>query len=213
MSLGWLSESSILPKKQKTIEGISANTMVELKALIYDKQSQNKSKSSNLVERKTLGAKNKGVEERIQRDKAIMRQETEKDTQKNLQKKALLYEQMLRGELDQNEEQLVDFIRKEEFEQIPKESNLLIHSNELYSKDMQNEDQRKIWEKNIRHEEKNQTLKLKKASNSLNLSTSTATAREKVKQIRLEKKKKQKKRIMKIKMRTKTKTNNGSDSD
>jgi hypothetical protein len=212
MSLGWLSESSILPKKQKTIEGISANTMVELKALIYDKQSQNKSKS-NLVERKTLGAKNKGVEDRIQRDKAIMRQETEKDTQKNLQKKALLYEQMLRGELDQDEEQLVDFIRKEDFEQNPTESNLLINSKELYSKDMQNEDQRKTWEKNIRQEEKNETVKLKKASNSLNLSTSTASAREKVKQIRLEKKKKLKKRIMKIKMRTKTKTNNGSDSD
>jgi hypothetical protein len=40
MSLGWLSESTILPKRAKRIEGVTTNTLVNLKAALYDSQAK-----------------------------------------------------------------------------------------------------------------------------------------------------------------------------
>eukprot|EP01080_Neovahlkampfia_damariscottae_P003193 gene3193-5509_t len=208
MSLGWLTESSILPRKQKNIEGVSANTMVDLKALIYDKQSQNKNKSilGNLNEKKVLGAKNKNVEQRIQKDKAIMRQQEQQDVEKNLRKKAVLYEKMLKGELEDTfDDSLIDFDRKEEINeyQTTVDEDFLIGNKQIFSKDMENAETRKEWENNIIQDKRKEILKIKKSKSVQGVTNTTASAREKVKEIRREKKKKLKKRIMKLKLRSK----------
>lgn len=41
-SLGWLTESTILPKKKKAIEGVGASSIVELKAQLYKSQEETK---------------------------------------------------------------------------------------------------------------------------------------------------------------------------
>ncbi|XP_020524797.1 uncharacterized protein At4g18257 isoform X1 [Amborella trichopoda] len=41
-SLGWLTESSVMPKKHKTIEGVSASSIVELRAQLYRTQEEAK---------------------------------------------------------------------------------------------------------------------------------------------------------------------------
>jgi hypothetical protein len=37
-SMGWLTESSVMPKKQKIIQGVGASSVVELKAELYKAQ-------------------------------------------------------------------------------------------------------------------------------------------------------------------------------
>lgn len=75
VSLGWLAESGVMPKKQKAIEGVGASSAVELKAQLYKSQEEQARIEEGLeVERKTRrGAsqiftqKNSGVEERANR--------------------------------------------------------------------------------------------------------------------------------------------------
>lgn len=46
-SLGWLTESTIMPKKHKSIEGVGASSIMELKAELYKSQEESK-KSKDL---------------------------------------------------------------------------------------------------------------------------------------------------------------------
>lgn len=41
-SLGWLTESTIMPKKHKSIEGVGASSIFELKAELYKSQEESK---------------------------------------------------------------------------------------------------------------------------------------------------------------------------
>jgi len=41
-SLGWLTESSIMPKRHKAIEGVGASSILELKAELYKSQEESK---------------------------------------------------------------------------------------------------------------------------------------------------------------------------
>jgi hypothetical protein len=41
-SLGWLTESSIMPKKHRAIEGVGASSIMELKAHLYKSQEESK---------------------------------------------------------------------------------------------------------------------------------------------------------------------------
>ncbi|KAI4298252.1 hypothetical protein L6164_031832 [Bauhinia variegata] len=47
-SLGWLTESSIMPKKHRAISGVGASSIMELKAQLYQSQEESK-KSRELV--------------------------------------------------------------------------------------------------------------------------------------------------------------------
>lgn len=47
-SLGWLTESSIMPKKHKAIAGVGASSIMELKAHLYKSQEESK-KSKELA--------------------------------------------------------------------------------------------------------------------------------------------------------------------
>lgn len=80
-SLGWLTESTVMPKKHKPISGIGASSIFELKAQLYKAQEESKNlgKESNLpsscfehvdvhrakkkiVANDTFAAKNHGVD-------------------------------------------------------------------------------------------------------------------------------------------------------
>jgi hypothetical protein len=51
----------ILPKKRKEIEGLSANTLIELKAAISDQNQKTKQRKKPRIEKNPLLAKNKGI--------------------------------------------------------------------------------------------------------------------------------------------------------
>ncbi|KAI4312344.1 hypothetical protein MLD38_037161 [Melastoma candidum] len=129
-SLGWLTESSILPKKHRAISGVGASSILELKAQLY--QSQEESRKSKelggpdaasfhrakkiLPPRNSFSSKNSGVAARDLKDKLELK--AEKDgtkTYEALERKAALYDKLVRGELsdeDDEEKYCVDFFRK-----------------------------------------------------------------------------------------------------
>lgn len=128
-SLGWLTESSIMPKKHKAIEGVGASSILELKAQLYKSQEESK-KSRELAgpdveyqrakEKVTpndhLSRKNSGVDARAHRDKLALKAEQDgSNSYAALEKKAILYEKLVRGELSDEEDQekyCVDFFSK-----------------------------------------------------------------------------------------------------
>jgi hypothetical protein len=79
-SLGWLTESAVMPKKHKVIEGVSAGSILDLKAQLYRTQEEARkpgaqdaaaAASGEFRRAKTLsvpadplGAKNSGVDAR-----------------------------------------------------------------------------------------------------------------------------------------------------
>lgn len=48
-SLGWLTESSIMPKKHRAIEGVGASSILELKAQLYHSQEESKRLSKESI--------------------------------------------------------------------------------------------------------------------------------------------------------------------
>ena len=79
-SLGWLTESAVMPKKHKAIEGVGASSIVELKAHLYRTQEQARIEKAHLqsseefhrAKKKVLPAdqfsvKNSGVESRARK--------------------------------------------------------------------------------------------------------------------------------------------------
>ncbi|XP_024030925.1 uncharacterized protein At4g18257 isoform X2 [Morus notabilis] len=128
-SLGWLTESSIMPKKHRAISGVGASSIMELKAQLYKSQEDTK-KSKELAgpdvefhrakkkisPHDPLSAKNSGVEARALKDKLQLK--AEKDGSASyaaLERKAELYEKLARGELSDEEEKekyCVDFFGK-----------------------------------------------------------------------------------------------------
>mmetsp|Transcript_2143 Transcript_2143/g.4000 ORF Transcript_2143/g.4000 Transcript_2143/m.4000 type:complete len:244 (-) Transcript_2143:106-837(-) len=151
-SLGWLTESSILPKKRKKIDGLSASSIIDLKAILFQAEEDAKrSKSFDQPFRRarkvtrlsdTLGKANSGVSARNERDEQMHAEEQRFDVDAALRKKAQLYDRIARGEFRDSEERfLVDFDRKQCDEAAD-------HQNpELMSADMKMDQQRTEWEK------------------------------------------------------------------
>ncbi|XVF25491.1 hypothetical protein REPUB_Repub13aG0217000 [Reevesia pubescens] len=128
-SLGWLTESSIMPKKHRAIEGVGASSIFELKAELYKSQEESKkSKELNgpdveyhrakkkFAPQDTFSLKNSGVDARAHKDKLELK--AVKDGSVSyaaLEKKAELYDKLVRGELSDEEDKekyCVDFFRK-----------------------------------------------------------------------------------------------------
>ena len=76
-SLGWLTESSIMPKKQRSIEGVGPSSILELKAQVYKSQEETKKSKElggpdvefhrakkKMAPRDSFSAKNSGVDAR-----------------------------------------------------------------------------------------------------------------------------------------------------
>lgn len=137
-SLGWLTESTIMPKKHRAIEGVGASSILELKAQLYKSQEDSKrdrlsrdpfysaSSSDQQLEvhraKKKITAndpfanRNSGVEARAAKDKLELK--AIKDgtaSYEALERKADLYDKLVRGELPDEEDEekyCVDFFRK-----------------------------------------------------------------------------------------------------
>ncbi|RZC53479.1 hypothetical protein C5167_012316 [Papaver somniferum] len=127
-SLGWLTESSIMPKKHKAIEGVGASSILELKAQLYKSQEENrKSKDltpdiefhrakKKIVPADTFSNKNSGVEARAHKDKLELKAVQDGSVSyAALERKAALYDKLARGELpdeEEGEKYCVDFFSK-----------------------------------------------------------------------------------------------------
>lgn len=128
-SLGWLTESSIMPKKHRAIEGVGASSILELKAELYKSQEESKkSKELNgldveyhrakkkIAPHDTFSLKNSGVDARALKDKLELKAINDGSVSyAALEKKAELYDKLVRGDLsdeEDNERYCVDFFRK-----------------------------------------------------------------------------------------------------
>eukprot|EP00262_Sarcandra_glabra_P009339 TRINITY_DN2354_c0_g1_i1.p1 TRINITY_DN2354_c0_g1~~TRINITY_DN2354_c0_g1_i1.p1 ORF type:complete len:346 (-),score=96.48 TRINITY_DN2354_c0_g1_i1:365-1402(-) len=129
-SLGWLTESSVMPKKHKAIEGVGVSSILELKAQLYKTQEEAKKAKDlapdsaaefhrakkKIVPLDVFTQKNSGVDSRANRDKLELK--AIKDGSVSyaaLERKAELYDKLARGELPDEEEKekyCVDFFRK-----------------------------------------------------------------------------------------------------
>lgn len=188
MSLGWLSESTLLPKKRKEIEGVNENSIVGLKTLIDE---QSKSKKMKKTKKNKIESKNKGVEERNKRDlKAlddVKKKSVKDDSYNNLLRKAEIYEKIRKGEIQQSEDGLINFQRKQEIEdyQDDEEPKLSFFDRQMVSKDMKNQEIRKNWENQVNQEKVDEHQKETEQDPE---KSSNLTYLEKVKQIQNEKK-------------------------
>lgn len=128
-SLGWLTESTVMPKKHKAIEGVGAASILDLKAQLYRTQEEARNStaadaaSSEFRRAKKrsgpadpLGTKNSGVDARAHKDKLELKAVKDGSAcYSALEKKAELYEKLSRGELPDEEDQekyCVDFFQK-----------------------------------------------------------------------------------------------------
>ncbi|XP_050147548.1 uncharacterized protein LOC126622911 [Malus sylvestris] len=128
-SLGWLTESSIMPKKHRAIAGVGASSIMELKAQLY--QSQEESKKSKelassdiefhrakkrITAHDGFSAKNSGVDARAHKDKLELKAVHDGSASyAALERKAALYDKLARGELSDEEDKekyCVDFFGK-----------------------------------------------------------------------------------------------------
>ncbi|KAF3663760.1 hypothetical protein FXO38_10489 [Capsicum annuum] len=147
-SLGWLTESTIMPKKIKPIEGVSASSILELKAQLYKSQEDAKRLAKETIHpsaaadpnyshleihrakkkitaKNVFSSKNPGVDAREAKDKLEMK--AIKDGSVSyaaLERKAKLYDKLVRGELSDGEDEeryCVDFFRKGQDQENPEQ--------------------------------------------------------------------------------------------
>ncbi|KAK1297831.1 hypothetical protein QJS10_CPB14g00480 [Acorus calamus] len=129
-SLGWLTESTIMPRKQRSIEGVGPSSILDLKAHLYRSQQEAKNLSSSAASQQHFRAKkfthkgptnhfslkNSGVDARAHRDKLELKAINDGSVSyAALEKKAELYEKLARGELSDEEDRekyCVDFFHK-----------------------------------------------------------------------------------------------------
>ncbi|XP_058731281.1 uncharacterized protein At4g18257-like [Vicia villosa] len=128
-SLGWLTESSIMPKKHRAIEGVGASSILELKAQLYKSQEDSRKSrelsgpdaefqraKSFIASKDHFSNKNSGVDSRALKDKLELKAVNDGSVSyAALEKKAALYDKLVKGELSDEEDKekyCVDFFRK-----------------------------------------------------------------------------------------------------
>lgn len=122
-SLGWLTESAIMPKKQKAIAGVGPSSILDLKAQLYKSQQELKASKDVDVDYQRakkkvcpsnpLSLKNSGVDARGLKDKIEHKAVTDGSASyAALERKAELYEKLVKGEVadeEDKEKYCVDF--------------------------------------------------------------------------------------------------------
>ncbi|KAK8812174.1 hypothetical protein WA158_007408 [Blastocystis sp. Blastoise] len=131
MSMGFLTESALIPQKGKEIK-IDSSHIIGLKTALADAEQKLLSDPKVVTKKRHLGpiqmnkreeedySRNEGVDERIQKDEASLKSRTWKGNLQNLERKADEYKRMQNGEYVQGYE----------------DSNVIFHSNsspEIYS--------------------------------------------------------------------------------
>ncbi|KAI5671240.1 hypothetical protein M9H77_11604 [Catharanthus roseus] len=162
-SLGWLTESTIMPKKHRAIEGVGASSILELKAQLYKSQEESKRERLNrdpiysssssdhnlelhrakkkITANDVFSHKNSGVEARATKDKLELKAVNDGSASyAALERKAELYNKLVRGELSDEEDKekyCVDFFRKG----IEQEESPNPHGHETSTSEAQGEDE------------------------------------------------------------------------
>eukprot|EP01024_Parvocaulis_polyphysoides_P002670 TRINITY_DN107910_c0_g1_i1.p1 TRINITY_DN107910_c0_g1~~TRINITY_DN107910_c0_g1_i1.p1 ORF type:complete len:250 (+),score=52.57 TRINITY_DN107910_c0_g1_i1:37-750(+) len=124
--LGWLAQSTSIPKKRKTIEGITGSSLLELQAQFYKGQEAAADGKWDQLARKSkrhagialFNKKNSGVEERIEKDEQHVKSSDDvlNESRVALERKAELYDKLARGEVeDDNDVFEVDFFEKTKY--------------------------------------------------------------------------------------------------
>ena len=126
MSLGWLSEPSILPRKAKLIDNVDQHSLLGLQSVLFQAEAEFKHAGGGATIRSKarkrppkdidrLGKKNTGVDERNKRD--ALNSQSEADTAVYaLKRKAEIYESLRQGQIKPSASSnsfLIDFERKE----------------------------------------------------------------------------------------------------
>ncbi|KAL3851470.1 hypothetical protein ACJIZ3_013352 [Penstemon smallii] len=155
-SLGWITESSIMPRKHRAIEGVGPSSILDLKAQLYKSQEESKRQQKEPIHsadrnyaqqlevhraKKFISAhdsfsnKNSGVEARAAKDKLELKAVRDGSASyAALEKKAELYDKLVRGELsdeEENEKYCVDFFRKgysQDESQMPRGNNTSVET-------------------------------------------------------------------------------------
>ncbi|XP_052179669.1 uncharacterized protein At4g18257-like [Diospyros lotus] len=129
-SLGWLTESSIMPKKHRAIAGVGPSSILDLKAQLYKSQEESKRSKDQLpsasadyhrakktiAPRDPLSLKNSGVDARAFKDRLELKAVNDGSASyAALERKAEIYEKLRKGELSDEEDKekyCVDFFHK-----------------------------------------------------------------------------------------------------
>eukprot|EP00741_Cyanophora_paradoxa_P006750 tig00001038_g6528.t1 len=162
-SLGWLTESSLLPGKRRKIEGVSTRSVVDLKAVLFS--SEDAFNRSRVVSdagykrgakarlgkvKDMLGKANAGVAVRSEKDVAETSQAAAPNVSAALAAKARIYERIRRGDLDDKHDRfLVDFEAKRDEAEERREPE---YRPTMLSIDMKMEIERKKWEEDAKRE-------------------------------------------------------------
>eukprot|EP00933_Yihiella_yeosuensis_P016520 TRINITY_DN14076_c1_g1_i1.p1 TRINITY_DN14076_c1_g1~~TRINITY_DN14076_c1_g1_i1.p1 ORF type:complete len:402 (-),score=129.06 TRINITY_DN14076_c1_g1_i1:42-1247(-) len=118
MSLGWLTESSLIPKEPKVIKGVGTASLLRLQAAVFEREQRGPGPSAKRQKLlKDKSARNEGVEARNAKDATEKKVEDAGSAahRKKLEEKAKRYEAMVSGRSSGSsaqDEVLVDFSRK-----------------------------------------------------------------------------------------------------
>jgi hypothetical protein len=115
MSLGWLTESALIPKEPKVIEGIGRASLLGLQAAVYEREQRGPATSLKRRRRALEMVRNEGVEARDAKDafESSKGEPTLELSSKRLIQKAQRYEAIVAGQEVARKELLVDFAVKE----------------------------------------------------------------------------------------------------
>lgn len=122
MSLGWLTESSLIPKEPKPIKGVGTASLLQLQAAVYERERRGSAAAQAAKRRRGAldlkGSQNQGVEARAAKDKewADMARGEGAAAAAAMRSKVERYEAMVAGQASGGGEALVDFSRKRDLE-------------------------------------------------------------------------------------------------
>ncbi|CAK0892143.1 unnamed protein product [Prorocentrum cordatum] len=118
MSLGWLTESSLIPKKDpKPIRGVGSSSLFRLQAAVFERERQGPALTKRRRMELDARKRNEGVEARSAKDEAEVQEESGAPApgqafSKRLLEKVKRYEAMAAGRERAGAESLVDFGQK-----------------------------------------------------------------------------------------------------
>ncbi|KAF8819347.1 hypothetical protein IE077_001150, partial [Cardiosporidium cionae] len=129
MSYGWLTESSLLPKPGKSVK-VPSSSISSLNAVIFEGEEEARrrketsisslidgksQKKSSSIDKNLITLRNKGIDERIQRDldARASQRKTATNVRTKLEEKAMLYDSIVCGNSsDKSISSVIDFEKK-----------------------------------------------------------------------------------------------------
>lgn len=115
MSLGWLTESSLIPKEPKPIQGVGRASLIGLQAAVFDREQRGPALTAKRRRKLAEAVRNDGIEARQAKDEreSAAGEVTLELSSAKLREKAQRYEAMVAGKEAANQDLLVDFAGKQ----------------------------------------------------------------------------------------------------